>query len=411
MGAERAGAVFVLPTLTSGQQGPVAAYVSTAGWAAAAARVVGASWIVTPYGPITPDDARRRASESKLSSPDVASWRRLIPVVAKTAVKDAREYRRARAFRVAPDGPWRGRELAFVWQRHELFQSAGFELASALGVPSVAFVPATLVWQAEEWGVRRPGWSHALERLGERAPLRHADVVACGTDAVVDEVVRIGVDRDRVVVTPTGVDTEIFTPATGRAEVRARLGLGDRFVVGWVGSFRRFHAIDQAVTALAGVENVTLLLIGDGPERRRVEEIARTSRVAVVCTGTVDHRELPAYLAAMDVAIVLSAPGTAFHYSPLKLAEYLSAGIPVVAADAGALPDRLRGGVDSLLVAPGDTAGLRAALVGLRDDPGRRERLGRAGREAAVDRWSWDRSVRIVLEHLAARGLSTPVSE
>jgi glycosyltransferase involved in cell wall biosynthesis len=326
-------------------------------------------------------------------------------------VKDAREYRRARAFRVAPDGPWRGRELAFVWQRHELFQSAGFELASALGVPSVAFVPATLVWQAEEWGVRRPGWSHALERLGERAPLRRADVVACGTDAVVDEVVRIGIDRDRVVVTPTGVDTEIFTPSTGRAEVRARLGLGDRFVVGWVGSFRRFHAIDQAVAALAGVENVTLLLIGDGPERRRVEEIARTCRVAVVCTGTVDHRELPAYLAAMDVAIVLSAPGAVFHYSPLKLAEYLSAGIPVVAADAGALPERLRSGVDSLLVAPGDTAGLRAALVGLRDDPGRRERLGRAGRDAAIDRWSWDRSVRIVLEHLAARGLSAPVSE
>ncbi|MDQ1385479.1 MAG: hypothetical protein QOG65_2858, partial [Actinomycetota bacterium] len=209
----------------------------------------------------------------------------------------------------------------------------------------------------------------------------------------------------------TGVDTEIFTPAQDRADVRARLGLADRFVVGWVGSFRRFHAIDQAVTALAGVENVTLLLVGDGPERRRVQEISRAAGVAVVCTGTVDHRRLPAYLAAMDAALVLSAPGAAFHYSPLKLAEYLSAGVPVVAADAGALPDRLRAGVDSLLVRPGDTAGLRAALVGLRDDPGERERLGRAGREAAVERWSWDHSVRIVLEHLAARGLSTPVSE
>jgi glycosyltransferase involved in cell wall biosynthesis len=411
MGAERAGAVFVLPTLTSGQQGPVAAYVSTAGWAAAAARVVGTSWIVTPSGTITPDDARRRASESKLSSPEVASWRRRLPVVAKTAVKDARDYLRARAFHVAPDGPWRGHELAFVWQRHELFQSAGFELASALRVPSVAFVPATLVWQAGVWGVRRPGWSHALERVGERAPLRRADVVACGTEAVVDEVVRIGVDRARVVVTPTGVDTEIFTPTQNRADARARLGLEDRFVVGWVGSFRRFHAIDQAVAALTGVENATLLLVGDGPERRGVEEIARTAGVAVVCTGTVDHRELPAYLAAMDAALVLSPPGAPFHYSPLKLAEYLSAGVPVVAAAAGTLPDRLRAGVDSLLVGPGDTAGLRAALVGLRDDPGERERLGRAGREAAVERWSWDRSVRIVLEHLAARGLSTPVSE
>jgi glycosyltransferase involved in cell wall biosynthesis len=416
MGAERAGAVFVLPTLTSGQQGPVAAYVSTAGWAAAAARVVGAAWIVTPSGILTPDDARRRASESQLSSADAASWRSRLPVAVKTALKDAREYRRARSFRVDHDGPWRDHDLAFVWQRHELFQVAGFELASALSVPSVVFVPATLVWQAGVWGVHRPGWGRALERFGERGPLRRADVVACGTDAVVDEVVRIGVDPARVVVTPTGVDTEIFAAGAAAGDVRARLGLGDRFVVGWVGSFRRFHAIDQAVTALTGVENVSLLLVGDGPERRRVEEIAAAAGVDVVCTGTVDHRELPAYLGAMDAALVLSAPGAAFHYSPLKLAEYLAAGVPVVAAKAGALPERLHDGVDSVLVPPGDTAGLRDALVRLRDDPDERGRLGRAGRAAAVDRWSWDQSVRIVLEHLAqpegrTRGRSQPAPE
>jgi glycosyltransferase involved in cell wall biosynthesis len=108
---------------------------------------------------------------------------------------------------------------------------------------------------------------------------------------------------------------------------------------------------------------------------------------------------------------VLSAPAAAFHYSPLKLAEYLAAGLPVVAAEAGALPDRLRAGVDSLLVPPGDTAALRTALIRLRDDPGERDRLGRAGRAAAIDRWSWDRSVRIVLDHLAARGLSPPLPE
>ena len=96
---------------------------------------------------------------------------------------------------------------------------------------------------------------------------------------------------------------------------------------------------------------------------------------------------------------------------PPKLAEYLAAGVPVVAAKVGALPARLHDGVDSVLVTPGDTPALRAALVRLRDDPGERARLGRAGRAAAVDRWSWDRSVRIVLEHLAARGLTKPVPE
>ena len=55
----------------------------------------------------------------------------------------------------------------------------------------------------------------------------------------------------------------------------------------------------------------------------------------------------------MDVAVVLAAPGDAFHYSPLKLAEYLAAGVPVVAARAGVLPEQLCDGIDSVLVPPG----------------------------------------------------------
>jgi hypothetical protein len=57
--------------------------------------------------------------------------------------------------------------VRFVWQRHELFHTAGLDLAAALGVPSVLFVPAPLMWQARQWGVRRPGWSHLLEQFGE----------------------------------------------------------------------------------------------------------------------------------------------------------------------------------------------------------------------------------------------------
>lgn len=416
MGDERAradrSAVFVLPTLTSGQQGPVAALISTAGWAGAAQRVLGQSWIVTPSGVITADDSRRRASAATLASPTEPSRFRRVPVVAKTAVKDLRELKRARAFHVAPTGPWTGTDLEFVWQRHELFHTAGLTLAEELHVPSVMFVPATLVWQARQWGVRRPGWSHALEHFGERVPLKRADVVACGTDAVVDEVVALGVDRRRTVVTPTGVDIDLFTPDTRTGDAtRARLGLEGRFVVGWIGSFRRFHALDQAVAALTGAAGVALLLVGDGPERRRIEDLARAAGVEVVCTGTVAHDELGDYLAAMDVALVLATPGAAFHYSPLKLAEYLAAGVPVVAARAGVLPDRLTDGVDALLVPPGDTDALRSTLLRLRDNPVERAGLGRAGRAAAVERWSWDHSVRLVRDHLAERGSASPAAD
>jgi glycosyltransferase involved in cell wall biosynthesis len=386
------GAIVVLPTVTAGQQGPVAALVSAAGWANGLRRRLGHVWIVTPDGVVSSDELRRRASDANLAPAPSAAWHRRIPIVVKTAVKDVREWRRARRFHVDASGPWDGYDVACVWQRHELFHTAGPRLARELGVPSVVFVPAPLVWQAREWGVQRPGWSRWTERAGEQAPLRHADVVACGSEAVAVEIRRLGIDDRRIVITPTGVDPELFASPVDRTAVRGRLGLEGRFVAGWVGSFRKFHALDQAVDALAGLDRATLLLVGDGPERARVEQLARARGVDVRATGTVAHDEIPAHLAAMDVALVVAAPDRSFHYSPLKLGEYLSAGIPVIAPRAGELPAQLHDDVDALLVPAGDRAALNAALRRLRDEPATRERLARGAR-AAADHWSWDRSV------------------
>jgi glycosyltransferase involved in cell wall biosynthesis len=410
---ESRGAILVLPTTTAGQQGPVAAWVSTAGWASGLRRILGNVWIVTPEGVMAPDELRRRASDASLASGSSPAWQRRVPVLAKTAVKDLREWQRARAFRIDPRGPWSAHEIACVWQRHELFQTAGPRLARALQVPSVVFVPAPILWQARQWGVRRPGWARWIERAGEHEPLRGADVVACGSASVAEQVLRMGVDERRIVITSTGSDPDLFRGApasrTNRDVTRARLGLVGRFVVGWIGSFRRFHALEQAVEAVARLENATLLLVGDGPERPRIEALARDRGVAMVCTGTVAHDDIPAHLAAMDVALVLGAADAPFHYSPLKLAEYLSMGLAVVAPRAGDLPTQLRDGIDALLVRPGDSEELASVLLRLQRDPAERQRLGAAAESAAADRWSWDRSVEQVLD--AARRVGKRVGE
>jgi len=394
--------VFVVAGSSTAQQGPVAALVSTAGWAAAGARVLGQAWIETPGGTISAAEARREGTSPMLGATREGSLRRRVPVPVKTAVKDLRSWRRARSFAVAPDGPWTGTELRFVWQRHELFQDAGVRLARSLGVPSVLFVPATVVWEAERWGTRRPGWSRWAERRGERPALLGADLVAVGSGEVAEQVERLGVPAARVLHTPSGVDLGLFDGACEVGPVRQRLGLGGRFVVGWTGSFRRFHAVEQAVDAAATLEDATLLLVGDGPERARVETYARDRRVPAVFTGTVAHADLPAHLAAMDVALLLAPPDDAYHYSPLKLAEYLAAGRAVVAPALGQPAERLTDEVDAILVPPHDPAALSGALQRLRADPGLRARLGARARTAAVAHWSWDAQIRRVLDALAA---------
>jgi glycosyltransferase involved in cell wall biosynthesis len=345
--------------------------------------------------------ARHEASSPALGSQSMPSWRRWIPTTVTTGIKDLQGWRRARCYQIDPAGPWRDADLAFVWQRHEMFQDAGLRLARTLDLPSVLFVPATLVWQAEQWGVRRPGWGHQLEQVGEAPGLRSADVVACGTEAVAEQAMRIGAPERRIVITPTGVDLDLFADVDDPAARRRELGLDGRFVVGWLGSFRRFHAIEQAVEAVAAIDGATLLMVGDGPERPRIEELARHLGVHTVFTGTVNHDDLPSLLAVMDAALVLAPIGAGFHYSPLKLAEYLAAGIPVIAPAVGQLSERLTDRVDALLVPPHDQAALRAALIELRDDPGLAAEIGRAGLATARANWSWDHQVRRVLEALA----------
>ncbi|MCU1351371.1 MAG: hypothetical protein JWM05_580 [Acidimicrobiales bacterium] len=109
---------------------------------------------------------------------------------------------------------------------------------------------------------------------------------------------------------------------------------------------------------------------------------------------------MPAHLALMDAAVVLAPADGAFHYSPLKLAEYLAAGRPVVAPRVPQLTDLLHDGTDSVLVAPNDPVALAGALATLRADPARRRELGVAARAAAATRWSWDHQVERILDRL-----------
>lgn len=397
------GAVLVLPTTTAGQQGPVAALLSTAGWLAGCERVVGPSWLVSPDGLLDAETARRLASGAHLSP--LASWSlsSRVPVLAKTALKDLRQLARGSSFQVDPNGPWRREVPSFVWQRHELFHTAGPDLADALGVPSVVFAPAVAVWEARRWGVTRPGWGGLVERLGEAPALRRATVLACGSEEVAAEAARIGADPDRIVVTPTGVELEPPATRAEGAAVRARLGLGADFVLGWVGSFRPFHSLHRLVEAVADLSEVTLLLVGDGPERPAVEARARELGVSAVFTGTVPHLDLARYLAAMDAAAVVAPDHGEFHYSPLKLAEYLAAGLAVVAPDVETVSSRLVHDRHALLVPPADPAALRSAVARLRDDAGLRQRLGEAGRAEVEVRWSWDEQVRRVVDRLPVR--------
>jgi glycosyltransferase involved in cell wall biosynthesis len=151
----------------------------------------------------------------------------------------------------------------------------------------------------------------------------------------------------------------------------------------------------MALEAMREVESsipeATLMLVGDGLERERIEKTVGSLGLRnVVLTGTVGYLEIPDYVAAMDVAIITDRGSGSFHYSPLKLREYMSAGKAVVAPCVGEMSRWLADGEDAVLIESGDTDGLATALVDLHGRPELRERLGAAARQKILDQATWD---------------------
>src|SRR5690606_35992876 len=92
--------------------------------------------------------------------------------------------------------------------------------------------------------------------------------------------------------------------------------------------------------------------------------------------GAVEPAEVPAWLARMDIAVAPYHGDQPFYFSPLKIYEYMAAGLPVVASDVGDLAALVRHGETGLLCPPGDPPALAAALARLAGDPAAARRMG-----------------------------------
>ncbi|WP_175412827.1 glycosyltransferase [Streptomyces sp. TRM64462] len=207
---------------------------------------------------------------------------------------------------------------------------------------------------------------------GARALYLATERLGTATVAVSDTVARRltawGVRPSRLHVVPNGIDASGFAhDERARDAARRRLGLApDIFVAGGVGRLapgKRFDTLIRALAELRGDEDVRLLLVGDGPERPRLEWLARACGVAdrVVWAGEVTG-DLPALLAAMDGFVSPSAD-EAFG---LAVVEALAAGLPVRYVTCPALDDLPPGDAPGARRIGGTVADVTAALRELR---------------------------------------------
>jgi glycosyltransferase involved in cell wall biosynthesis len=280
-----------------------------------------------------------------------------------------------------------------VIERYYNFGGEGILAARTVGALAVLEVNAPVV--------DHPGSiKHTVDRALIFEPMRrwrdwqcdHADVIVTPSAKIIPP----QVPSSKILRTEWGADIGRFRPdAPGRVPFTRT---NTDVVVVFSGAFRAWHGAIHLVDAIRrlrgrGRTEIKAVFIGDGPELPRVRQAA-AALDGITLIGAVPHEDVPAILAACDIGVapfdVTAHPTLAheFHWSPLKIFEYMAAGLPVVAPRIERLATIIGDATEGVLYDATDANGLANALEGLMD-PAVRTAMGAAARARVVRDFSW----------------------
>ncbi len=277
-----------------------------------------------------------------------------------------------------------------LMERYYNFGGEGLRAAAARGVPALLEVNAPVL--------DHPGsWKGALDAVLLLRPMRRYRESLCRqARALVSPLPGIVPEfaRPRTTTVTWGANVEAFTPARRSGELRRELGVPEgATAVVFVSSFRPWHGEHVLRAAAASLrERADLFFVLVGGERR-----GPTPGFRGVELGRVDYERLPAIVASCDVGVApydtarLAQLQLGFFWSPLKVFEYMAAGLPTVTIAHPPLDDIVRPGQEGLAMRDGDPRSLAEQLRLLAGDAPLRARLGRSARERVVARFSWAR--------------------
>jgi glycosyltransferase involved in cell wall biosynthesis len=284
-----------------------------------------------------------------------------------------------------------------VYERYSLWSYGAMEYAKSVGLPGLLEVNAPLI--EEEATYRhlqdRPGAEQVARRVFDAARLLFA--VSSG---VVNYLAHFPETKGKVHLIANGVNPSRF-PANTTPSRPAQPGI---FTIGFVGSLKPWHGLGTLADAFSIIrkksQNVRLLIVGDGPEKENLVKDLRGRNLLSLTefTGKVTPFEIPGMLTSMDIGVAPYPNLKGFYFSPLKVYEYMAAGLPVVASSTGDISELIHDGVDGFLVPPGDPVALATVLDRLRSDQDLRTRIGATARASVVRSHTWDKIVREFLD-------------
>lgn len=288
---------------------------------------------------------------------------------------------------------------AFVYQRYSLNNFSGLEIARHFGVPFVLEFNGSEIWVNRNWG--SPLKYESLTQKIEDLNFKMAHLIVVISKPLKNELVRKGIESERILVNPNGVNPDLYSPKIDGSSVRNQYGFQkNQVVLGFIGTFGKWHGAEVLAEAFLKLlkkhpelkSRIRLMMIGDGitmPEvKKKLEKLVNE----VVLTGTIPQALGPSHLAACDILVSPHVPnkdGSAFFGSPTKLFEYMAMGKGIVASNLDQIGEVLEHDKTAWLVEPGSSDQLMEGIKVLIDKETKRKKLGQKAREKAVSDFSW----------------------
>jgi PEP-CTERM/exosortase A-associated glycosyltransferase len=239
-------------------------------------------------------------------------------------------------------------------------------------------------------------FKYRLVRSLETWTCTRAAQVAVLCSGLRNDLISRGIPTEKLTVVANGIDPTDFQPCAPDRELASSLGISEKKVLGFIGSFYRYEGLQLLVSAFDKLSQtmggIALLLVGggemDGELRNQIERLRLQERV--ILTGRIPHEKIPAMYSLMDVLVY---PRYSMRLTelvtPLKPIEAMAMGKALVASDIGGHRELIRDGLNGLLFKPSDIPSLVETLRRILEDSRLRNQLAVQARNWVLENQTW----------------------
>ena len=224
--------------------------------------------------------------------------------------------------------------------------------------------------------------------LGKRI-IRAADGVRLINSSLRKDLLRFGINENKMEIIHMGTDINIFHSHYDKSEIRRELGIDDKDIfVLFAGRLTEIKGTKYLIEAVRDLvpkySNLKLVIVGDGDAREANESMASSIKNNIIFTGYV--KDVHRFMSSADIFVSPSL----CEGGPITVYEAMACGTSVIATRVGAVPDAIQNGKTGIIVEPKDVNALKQALITLIENPNLAREIGELGRERIEKEFTWD---------------------